>query len=124
MTSVEIEKSATLDADKLMDDIKVSNRVKIVCSDAKDFVNDNFNVNDYDSVILDPPRKGCDVEILEAINKSSVKKIVYVSCNPATLARDLKLLTEFEVKSINLYDLFAQTAHVESVVSLEKIKEV
>ncbi len=124
VTSVEIEKSATLDAEKLMDDIKVSNRVKIVCSDAKDFVNDNFNVNDYDSVILDPPRKGCDVEILEAINKSSVKKIVYVSCNPATLARDLKLLTEFEVKSINLYDLFAQTAHVETVVSLEKIKEV
>ena len=61
---------------------------------------------------------------MEAINKSSVKKIVYVSCNPATLARDLKLLTEFEVKSINLYDLFAQTAHVETVVSLEKIKEV
>ncbi len=60
---------------------------------------------------------------MEAINKSSVKKIVYVSCNPATLARDLKLLIEFEVKSINLYDLFAQTAHVETVCLLSKLHE-
>lgn len=120
VTCVEIEKSATLDAEKLMADIGAKDRAKIICSDAGEFMKKNFTANFYDSVILDPPRKGCDSEILEAINKSSVKKIVYVSCNPATLARDLKLLTSFEIKSIKLYDLFAQTSHVETVVVLKR----
>ena len=76
-----------------------------------------------DVVFVDPPRKGCDMTALKTIMDMKPKKLIYISCNPATLARDLKVLTEevFEIKGIKLVDMFPQTSHVESVVLLEKI---
>ena len=73
-----------------------------------------------DVVFIDPPRKGCDMTALQTIMDMKPKKVVYVSCNPATLARDLKVLTEecFEIKGVKLVDMFPQTGHVESVVLL------
>lgn len=73
-----------------------------------------------DTVILDPPRKGSDEKTLGAIVKAAPERIVYVSCNPATLARDLKYLTEngYETKAATAFDLFPQTCHVESVALL------
>jgi 23S rRNA (uracil1939-C5)-methyltransferase len=75
-----------------------------------------------DIVVVDPPRKGCERSLLEAISKMQPKKIVYVSCDPATLARDLGILKElgYETKEIQPVDMFPQTAHVESVVRIEK----
>lgn len=75
-----------------------------------------------DTVILDPPRKGSDEKTLGAILSSKPEKVVYVSCNPATLARDLKFLAAngYTVKKATAFDLFPQTAHVESVVLLTK----
>ena len=74
-----------------------------------------------DVVFVDPPRKGCDIAVLETLLKMKPQKIVYISCNPATLARDLKILTEeYEIKVIKLVDMFAQTSHVESVCLLQK----
>ena len=74
-------------------------------------------------VFVDPPRKGCDITALQTIMDMKPEKLVYISCNPATLARDLKILTEevFEIKGVKLVDMFPQTSHVESVVLLEKI---
>lgn len=71
-------------------------------------------------VIIDPPRKGCQGELIEAIAEMSPKRIVYVSCDPETLARDLKLFTEnnYSVKEITPVDLFSRTAHIESVALL------
>lgn len=71
-----------------------------------------------DIVILDPPRKGCDPALLEAVILTAPKRIVYVSCNPATLARDLKLLEErgYETKEVQPVDMFPHTSHVECVV--------
>ncbi len=74
-------------------------------------------------VILDPPRKGVDRDALLCTAQLGPDRIVYVSCNPATLARDLKILTEngYEAKSVRPVDLFPQTYHVESVTVLDKI---
>ena len=73
-----------------------------------------------DAVFVDPPRKGCDITALQTIIDTKPEKLVYISCNPATLARDLKVLTEeaFEIKKIKLVDMFPQTSHVETCVLL------
>lgn len=73
-----------------------------------------------DFVLLDPPRSGAEKETIESLIKLRSKKIVYVSCNPATLARDLRLLTApgYSIEQIRAFDFFPQTHHVETVVSL------
>lgn len=75
-----------------------------------------------DIVIVDPPRKGCQKELFDVIEKLGVKKIVYVSCNSATLARDLNILNEkgYRPKRLKAFDLFPRTAHVESVCLIVK----
>lgn len=77
-----------------------------------------------DVVVVDPPRKGCDAQLLETILQIAPEKIVYVSCNPATLARDLAVLaeSEYHVKDVQPVDMFPMTAHVETVVLLQKAK--
>ena len=74
-----------------------------------------------DVVILDPPRAGCNKKILESILKVQPQKIIYVSCNPTTLVRDLEILKQsFNIKLIQPIDMFPHTYHVECVVLLEK----
>ncbi len=76
-----------------------------------------------DAVIVDPPRKGLDAPSKQALLTLLPKKIVYVSCDPGTLVRDLKELSEhYTVKAVELTDMFPQTVHVESVVLLEHRK--
>lgn len=73
-------------------------------------------------VVLDPPRKGCEKETLKAIVQLNPEKVVYVSCNPSTMARDVKVLVEngYKVMEVQPVDMFAHTAHVEAVVRLER----
>ena len=72
-----------------------------------------------DVIFIDAPRKGCDKSALDTILEISPKKIVYVSCNPATLARDLKLLSEkYEIGEVTPVDMFPFTGHVECVTVL------
>ena len=75
-----------------------------------------------DVIVVDPPRKGCDALCLETILKMQPKRVVYVSCDSATLARDLKILCEggYELKRVRAVDQFAHTGHVETVVLLSK----
>ena len=75
-----------------------------------------------DVVVVDPPRKGCGEELLETMTAMAPEKIVYVSCDPATLARDLKYLCArgYELKKVRAFDQFLQTVHVETVVLLSK----
>ena len=75
-----------------------------------------------DTVILDPPRKGCAEELLAYLTKLSVKKIVYISCNSETLARDAKFLTEngYKMGKVFPFDLFCRTGHCECVTKFEK----
>ena len=79
--------------------------------------------NLFDYIILDPPRSGCDGEVLTKLLDSAhnIKKIIYVSCNPATLARDLSILsTKYEVSKVVPFDMFVQTKHVETLVCLQR----
>ncbi len=81
------------------------------------------NLNFVDFVLLDPPRAGAEKETIESLLKLKPKQISYVSCEPATLARDLRILCEsvYEIESITALDLFPQTHHVETVVRLKRI---
>lgn len=76
----------------------------------------------FDAIILDPPRKGCSKESLDNAVRLSQSEIIYVSCNPATLARDLKYLTEEKgctVQSIQPFDMFSHTYHIENVAIIK-----
>ena len=77
-----------------------------------------------DVIVVDPPRKGCDEKLLETIVKMAPDRVVYVSCDSATLARDLKILCEqgYEVKRVRAVDQFCHTVHVETVVLLSHKK--
>jgi 23S rRNA (uracil1939-C5)-methyltransferase len=75
-----------------------------------------------DVIVVDPPRKGCDKELLDTIIDMQPDRVVYVSCDPATLARDLKILGEggYEVKEAQPVDMFPETVHVETVVLMTR----
>lgn len=99
---------------------------RFFAGDMKDILNDDF-VAQYgrpDVIITDPPRAGMHPDVVDVILQAEPKRIVYVSCNPATQARDLALLDEkYQVTRIQPVDMFPHTQHVENVVLLElKIK--
>ncbi len=101
----------------------VSNAEFIVgaCEDILPKLLDN---NKPDVLVVDPPRAGCEESLLNAIVDSKINKIVYVSCNPATLARDIRILSENGYKSSDVVfvDMFCHTKHIESVVCLSREK--
>lgn len=79
-----------------------------------------------DVIVLDPPRAGCDKALLEHIINAKPQRIVYVSCNPASLARDLRILVDsgsYELTQVQPVDMFAQTAHVEVVSQLIRVEK-
>lgn len=84
----------------------------------------NGNYASADVIVVDPPRKGCDERLLATVVKMQPKKIVYVSCDSATLARDLKFLVEngYEVGRVQPVDMFPHSVHVETVVMLSHKK--
>lgn len=75
-----------------------------------------------DVIVVDPPRKGCDEALLETVVKMAPERVVYVSCDSATLARDMKYLcgNGYEVKKVRAVDMFPMTVHVETVVRLQR----
>jgi 23S rRNA (uracil1939-C5)-methyltransferase len=92
--------------------------------DMKDVIDDTFVARNGrpDVVILDPPRAGVHEDVLRAILRAAPERIVYVSCNPASQARDLALLAEnYSVERVQPVDMFPHTHHVENVVLLKKI---
>lgn len=93
------------------------------CGDAKDAVKILKKQNiEPDAVILDPPRKGCDKEVLEYVAEMKPKKIVYVSCDVSTQARDCAILKElgYETKEVTPVDMFPRTSHTETVALLSR----
>lgn len=96
---------------------------EFICGEAEEVIPQKYSEGKVaDVVFLDPPRKGCDIKLLETLKEMKSKKIVYISCNPATLARDLKYLTDngYEIKKVQPVDMFPQTSHVESVAVLSQ----
>lgn len=93
--------------------------VEFICSDAAQAAV-RFEQEAIDLVVIDPPRGGCNSDLISSILKIAPNRIVYVSCNPATLARDMKLFSEanYRAEEVFPYDMFPGTAHVETVVQL------
>lgn len=95
------------------------NNANFILGKVEDRIQDLLKEQEIDCIVIDPPRKGLDIKVIEAIKSTNIKKLVYVSCNPATLARDLGLLKDkYEIKDMCLVDMFAYTTGVESVVQL------
>jgi 23S rRNA (uracil1939-C5)-methyltransferase len=118
---VEYVESAIEDA-RLNSRINNIGNTKFYAGDMKDVLNDDFVAahGRPDVVITDPPRAGMHPEVVEKLNQLRAPRIVYVSCNPATQARDIEALSgQYEVTRIQPVDMFPQTHHVENVVTLE-----
>ncbi|MCK5387863.1 MAG: 23S rRNA (uracil-5-)-methyltransferase RumA, partial [Candidatus Izimaplasma sp.] len=74
-----------------------------------------------DVIIFDPPRSGLDSKTLDLLVRKPVKKIIYISCNPSTLTKNIKVLSrKYNVKSVTPLDMFPHTSHIESITVLIK----
>ncbi len=119
---IEIVADAVNNANQLITNNGITNVTNICGDSATELPKLIRTLNGSVSVVLDPPRKGCSDKVLQALNDNIVSKIVYISCNPATLARDLKVLTQkYKIMSITPFDMFPNTKHVETVVVLEDL---
>ena len=117
VTAIEVVREAVEDS-KLNSQ---ENGVKIdaICGKVEEVI---AKIDPADVVYVNPPRKGCEKEVLDAISKMEPKRIVYTSCDPATLARDAKYLTElgYDKVELKLFDLFGQTMHIETIACFSK----
>jgi len=120
---IEIEKSAVRDA-KINCELNSISNLKLFTGKAEEWLfkwrKDGEEVH---LIIVDPPRRGCSAKVLKGILKIEPKKIIYISCNPATLARDLKYITkegDYKLKKVLPIDMFPQTSHIECIASLER----
>ena len=114
--SVEIVKDAVKNGIENAKRNSVTN-IEFHCDDASEFI--NRYEGELDIVIMDPPRKGSDEKFLSALINNKVKQIIYVSCDPETLARDLLFLSShYDVNYVQPVDMFPMTAHVETIVGL------
>ena len=119
---IEIVKEAVDDANMLKRNNNLRN-LENLCADCAVAVPEIVNKSNANVIVLDPPRKGCDKNVAQTVNNSGANKIIYVSCNPATLARDLNYLNNYEIVCVTPYDMFPQTANVETLVILNKIAD-
>ena len=90
-----------------------------VCGDVETAINQHIRVN-FSGVLINPPRSGCSMKTLNSVARINPQVIVYVSCNPATLARDLKQLARYgyRLEKIQPVDMFPQTYHIETIVKM------
>lgn len=139
---IEIIKEAVDCADELVKINGLENKITNYCGKCEELLPDILKKEKKDTdkitVILDPPRKGVDIKVIEAIKKCDIDRIVYVSCLPSSLARDVGLLTgaleyvdgklvktnkiklDYAVEFVRPFDMFPQTKHVETLVCLTK----
>ena len=114
--SVEINKSAHKNAIENAKRNNINN-IEFVCADAGEYISKSDE--DIDVLIMDPPRSGSDETFLSTVMSKRIKKIIYISCDPETLARDIAFLSSmYEVNYVQPVDMFPMTAHCETVVSL------
>ena len=115
---IEVIKDAVLDAN-FNKELNNINNISFILGKVEDKIKDIKD--NIDLIIVDPPRSGLDKKVIPVINKLKAKNIIYVSCNPITLVRDLKLLKDnYNIEYIKPYDMFPNTYHVETVCVLER----
>jgi 23S rRNA (uracil1939-C5)-methyltransferase len=121
--AVEIVKEAVMDARRNAKANGVNN-ISFYCDDASSFMVNVANKKEHvDVLFMDPPRKGSDQRCLDAVCKLAPNRIVYVSCDPSTLARDVAYLgKKYQLESLQPVDMFPHTQHVENVCALVRKK--
>lgn len=121
VVGVDIVESAIEDA-KDNQSLNKINNTDFICSDVQDYMKKQDNK--FSCVFLDPPRKGCTQVFLDDLIVMKPPKIVYIACDPATQARDIKYLISdgYEIMNQCAIDMFSQTYHVENIISLRRIK--
>lgn len=115
ITGIEINKDSVACAKQNFINNSIKNYT-IINSDAS-FINNN-----YDVVIVDPPRSGLSKKVINILNKMNTKRLIYISCNPSTLKRDIDLLNNYQIEDINIFNMFPATKHIEAQVVLKRIK--
>ena len=124
VVSIEEEEASVKLAQSIIEENNIDN-IELNCGDAGEFFANQTSLGRlFDVTILDPPRKGCTQNCLDYAMKLTKSVIIYVSCNPATLARDLKYLKGFgaDIKYIQPFDMFPHTYHIENVAIIEMQK--
>lgn len=114
VTGIEVNREAILNANINKSLNNLSN-INFICGDASIAKNNN-----YDVIVVDPPRSGLSNKVINFLNKSDVKTIVYVSCNPKTLKRDLDLLNKYKVTKLECINMFNKTKHCEVITALDR----
>ena len=116
---IEVVKDAVKDANNNIELNSIKN-VSFICDKVENKIEDLKNKK-IDNIIMDPPRSGSDKKSLNSILEIEPKQIIYISCNPVTLARDYNTLKEkYNIKEITLFDMFPNTYHIESLMVLER----
>ena len=118
---VEVVKDAVEDAN-LNAELNEIDNVKFILGKSEDKI--SKYLKDVDILVVDPPRKGLDKKVIEEVPKSNIEKIMYISCNPSTLARDVALFKEigFKVREVKLVDMFSNNLHVECIALIQRVK--
>ena len=122
VVGIEINKNAIKDAKENAKENGLKD-YKFIAKNAN-YIDDKFIKKEkIDAIVVDPPRAGLDKEIIKTIAKTKIKKIVYISCNPQTLARDIERFQEkgYKLEKIKGCDMFSETMHVETVAMLSKL---
>ena len=122
VVGIEINKNAIEDAKENAKENGLKD-YKFISKNAN-YIDDKFIKKEkIDAIVLDPPRAGLDKEIIKTIAKTKIKKIVYISCNPQTLARDINRFQNkgYKLEKIKSCDMFSETMHVETVALLSKL---
>ena len=116
---IEVVPQAVVNANENKEINNISNAT-FICGKCEDEIEKLAKLKDIDTIVVDPPRKGCEKKFLDIIIKMKIKKIIYISCLTQSLARDAKYLSEFgyEVEEITPYDLFSHSYHTENVCLL------
>lgn len=116
---IEVVKDAVKDANNNIELNNIKN-VSFICDKVENKI-DELKNKKIDNIIMDPPRSGSDRKSLNSILEIEPKQIIYISCNPVTLARDYNTLKEkYNIKEITLFDMFPNTYHIESLMVLER----
>ena len=122
VTAVEVVEASVKSADENAEANGIKN-AKFIHAKAEDAINRVLKEKTYDAVIVDPPRKGLDKKVVEMLNASGIEKIVYISCNHASLARDIALMSGvYKVERVAAVDMFARSGHLETVALMKKVE--
>jgi len=118
VTGVEMNPEAVETA-RMNAEINGITNAEFVCSEARDFL--RSGPGGYDTIVLDPPRTGMTRDAMERIDAMKTERIIYMSCNPATFRDDVASLRNYRVESLEAYDMFPQTPHVELLGTLKPV---